>query len=338
MDSNWSIKLNVFPKLIRVSVGSAIVLRLLKGKLDALPTTAYLMTYKDGKCTANCGFCPQARASRSRDGLLSRVSWPIFETRLTLERIVASAKDGDLKRVCIQSLNYPSVFSDIQQLTEAIHEAVSIPISVSCQPPTLKEARLLFEAGAERIGIPLDSANKGIFDKVKGRYARGPYRWKRQFELLRAAVDVFGKERVSTHLIVGLGESEKDLVTIIQWCVDTGVLPALFAFTPVTGTALENLTQPSVRKYRRIQLARHIIITRGARCENMKFDPEGQIIDFGVTRSFLEQIAATGNPFRTSGCPACNRPFYNEKPSGPIYNYPEPLTQEEIEKVAKEYL
>ncbi|HDI74230.1 MAG TPA: hypothetical protein ENF57_04430 [Candidatus Korarchaeota archaeon] len=26
--------------------------------------------------------------------------------------------------------------------------------------------------------------------------------------------------------------------------------------------------------------------------------------------------------FLTSGCPSCNRPFYNERPRGPIYNFP----------------
>ena len=47
---------NHLPKLVRVSVDSAIILGLLEGKLDAEPTPAYLMTYKTGKCTANRGF------------------------------------------------------------------------------------------------------------------------------------------------------------------------------------------------------------------------------------------------------------------------------------------
>jgi len=64
------------PESIHVSVGSAIVLGLLEGKLDDEPTTTYLMTYKTGKCTANCGFCPQARNSLSKAELLSRISWP----------------------------------------------------------------------------------------------------------------------------------------------------------------------------------------------------------------------------------------------------------------------
>jgi len=49
------------PKRIRVSVGSAIVLGLIKGRLDAEPTTVYLLTYRHEKCSANCGFCPQAK-------------------------------------------------------------------------------------------------------------------------------------------------------------------------------------------------------------------------------------------------------------------------------------
>ena len=68
------------PNAVRVSTGTAIVLGLAQGKLDAEPTTAYLMTYKQGKCTANCGFCPQARGSKSSAEMLSRVTWPTFPT------------------------------------------------------------------------------------------------------------------------------------------------------------------------------------------------------------------------------------------------------------------
>ena len=64
---------------IRVSIGSASVLGLnVSIKLKDPPTTCYLMTYKKGHCSANCGYCPQARSSDSSTEKLSRVSWPIF--------------------------------------------------------------------------------------------------------------------------------------------------------------------------------------------------------------------------------------------------------------------
>jgi len=324
------------PEKVRVSIGSAIVLGLINGRLDAKPTTAYLMTYRRGKCLANCGFCPQARESRSRTDMLSRVSWPAFSTEQVLNHMEANAKTSGIRRICIQALNYPKVHTHIQALVKAISKRVNIPISVSCQPINPENIRLLAEAGVERIGIPLDAVTPEIFDKVKGALAGGPYKMERQLALLEQAVKVFGKGMITTHLIVGLGESEKEMVEMIQKCVDMGVLPALFAFTPVAGTALENLKQPPIQQYRRIQLARHLIFHGNARAENMSFDENGRITGFGVDKQTLKQVVGSGEPFGTSGCPDCNRPYYNEKPSGPIYNYPRPLSEKEIAKIFEE--
>jgi len=324
------------PKTIRVSIGSAMVLGLLKGKLDAVPTTAYLMTYRKGKCVANCGFCPQARTSHGRADMLSRISWPFFPTESVLDGIEKTVREGKMKRVCLQALNYPEVFQHLACLVDAIHKKTDVPISVSCQPLNSDNTRFLAEAGVERIGIPLDAATEELFDEVKGSSAGGPYSWKKQFELLDEAVKIFGRGRVSTHLIVGLGESEREIVRLVQQCFDMGVLPALFAFTPISGTALERMPQPSIQKYRRIQIARHLIVHGTAKYESMQFDGKEGISDFGVGKRALLQIVRTGEPFLTSGCPDCNRPYYNEKPSGPMYNYPRGLAEKEFSSVIHE--
>jgi biotin synthase len=324
------------PKAIRVSIGSAMVLELLKGKLDAEPTTAYVMTYRKGKCVANCGFCPQARASYGRADMLSRISWPIFPTENVLDGIEKAVKEGKVKRVCLQALNYPEVFRHLAGLVDAIHKKADVPISVSCQPLNSDNIRLLAEAGVERIDIPLDAATEELFDNVKGSSAGGPYSWKKQFDLLDQAVNIFGRGRVSTHLIVGLGETEAEMIKLVQRCFDMGVLPALFAFTPISGTALERMPQPPIQKYRQIQIARHLIVHEMARYESMRFDGEGCIGDFGVNKRTLLKIIRTDEPFLTSGCPNCNRPYYNEKPSGPMYNYPRGLTEKEFSLVLHE--
>lgn len=321
------------PKKVRVSLGSAIAIGLLNGRVDAEPTTAYLMTYREAKCTANCGFCPQARQSRGKADMLSRVSWPVFDTKTVINSLQKTVSNGKIRRVCFQALNYPEVFSNLQMLANAIRQQVKAPISVSCQPLTVGNIELLAEAGFERVGIPLDAATEEIFNKIKGAEVGGPYRWKRQLQLLGNAVRVFGKNHVSTHLIAGLGETEKEMVNIIQWCKQEGVLPALFAFTPIAGTAMEKNPQPPVQSYRRIQLARYLIVHRIATQKNMRFDENGCLTDFGVGKRTLTRIIRAGKPFLTSGCTNCNRPFYNEKPSGPIYNYPRELAKKEVEEV-----
>ncbi|MCW4004094.1 MAG: radical SAM protein [Candidatus Bathyarchaeota archaeon] len=326
------------PAQVRVSVGTAIVLGLLEGKMDAEPTTAYLMTHKTGKCSANCGFCPQARGSKSNTELLSRVTWPAFPTAKVLKALSVTSDKEKIKRVCIQALNYPSVFVHLVALVKEIKKHAAVPVSVSCQPLNKENMKLLAKAGVDRLGIALDAATKALFDKVKGKDAGGTYSWESQFRLLNDANAVFGRGNVSTHLILGLGETEKEAVAIIQKCVDMSVLPALFAFTPVRGTAMEEKLPPPLESYRRVQLARHLIVNGKARVEDMRFNDEGTIICFGVTRQNLEAEIDSGLAFRTSGCPDCNRPFYNEKPSGPIYNYPTTLSRKETEKVKRQLL
>jgi len=324
------------PRQIRVSAGSATVLGLLKGKLDAEPTTAYLMTYKAGKCTANCGFCPQARKSQSKAQMLSRVTWPAFPTRTVLEQLEKAVQAEKIKRVCVQALNYPEVFSGVSAFVEALKGRVSVEVSVSCQPLSSQNLWFLRKAGVDRIGIALDAATERLFNEVKGAGAGGPYKWRDEFLLLRVAVGVFGEGNVSTHLIVGLGETEQEAVGLVQECVDMGVLPALFAFTPVSGTALASRAQPKVDAYRRVQVARHLIVNGLARSDDMSFDGDGRVTDFGVSRELVTAIVESGKPFLTSGCPNCNRPFYNEKPSGPVYNFPRSLRPEELAAVKSE--
>jgi len=323
------------PTKVRASVGSAIVLELMRGRLDALPTTVYLLTYHEGKCSANCGFCPQARTSTSRADMLSRVTWPTFPTPQVFSRIASAWQEKVIKRVCIQAINYPGVFDDLLALIAEIVSRANVPVSVSCQPLNIAQMRMLAKAGVDRVSVALDAATEELFNKVKGALTCSPYNWKKQRKTLEEAVRVFGKDSVSTHLIVGLGESERQLIETVQWCVDSGVYPSLFAFTPVSGTALEELPQPSITSYRRVQLARQLIVLKKTRCENMKFDGDGRIIDFGVSRDLLRNVVKSGTAFQTSGCPGCNRPYYNERPGGPIYNYPRPLTTNELMEVEK---
>lgn len=324
-------------EMIRVSSGSAIVLGLIEGFLNAKPTTAYFLTYLEGKCTANCGFCSQAKSSKSRADMLSRVAWPVFSTKEVIPKLVTAAQRGGIKRVCIQALNYPTVLEDLSALVEEIkRHGTKVPISVSCQPLNKEEMKKLAEAGVERIGISLDAATKDVFDRVKGWSAGGPYEWDRQRDALLEAVEVFGKGKVSTHLIVGLGETEKEMIETIQWCVDNSIYPALFAFTPIPGTALEHNRSPTVSHYRRIQLARYLIVAGKTRSEKMNFNEKGGIVDFGVSKELLESTILSGTPFLTSGCPHCNRPYYNEKPSGPLYNFPIQPTSREIKEIEQQ--
>ena len=317
------------PDRVRVSVGTASVLGLLRYRLSVSPTTAYLMTYTEGSCLANCSFCAQARDHHANRDQLSRVVWPDYP----LDRVMAGFREPALdvlERVCVQVINYPGFLDDTVDLVRLLNDETGLPVSVDTCPVYKESLLRLREAGAEMISIPLDGATPRIFDEIKGRGVKGPYRWERHIEVLGVAVEVFGEGNVGSNLIVGLGETEREAAELVQRLHDMKVKTVLFAFTPLAGTRLEGLPPPQLEKYRRLQAARHLIVNGYAVLEDLSFDEGGRITGYGGVD--LDTVLRDGVAFMTTGCPGCNRPFYNERPSGPFYNYPRPLTEDEIKE------
>jgi len=70
----------------------------------------------------------------------------------------------------------------------------------------------------------------------------------------------------------------------------------------------------------------------------MVFDSEGNLSSLGVSEELLRNEVLSGVPFVTSGCPDCNRPYYNERPGGKLYNYPEKPKSDETTEILKEIL
>ncbi|RLI07925.1 radical SAM protein, partial [Candidatus Bathyarchaeota archaeon] len=70
-----------------------------------------------------------------------------------------------------------------------------------------------------------------------------------------------------------------------------------------------------------------------SRYELMSFDAGGRIVDFGLAGGELVEVASSGLPFMTSGCPDCNRPYYNEPVRGPLYNYPFRPGEEDVRAI-----
>ncbi|MFX0108250.1 MAG: radical SAM protein [Candidatus Hodarchaeota archaeon] len=315
------------PDSIRLSLGTAMQLELVEGQKSSMYTTAFLMTYLNGKCDANCAFCPQSSSSSSSTKLLSRISWPEVEMDAFLE---AFGKQMDLfNRVCIQSLKYSDAVDDVISILSEVRSLSSLPISVSIHPLTRKDMIRLRDAGASNIGIAFDACTPELFEVIKGSERGSPYRWAKHLQAIEEALDVFGLGRVTTHLMVGLGETEEEAINFLLQMKHLGVSVGLFAFTNIRGTSLESHASPSLATYRRIQAIKYLILRGHIDPKQMRFDRQGRA-SLDIDSALLEDMLSSGHAFQTSGCPGCNRPFYNERPRGPMYNYPRALSDEEV--------
>jgi len=305
--------------MIGVSIGTASLLGLSGSACEVYPTTAYLMT--GSRCLLNCAFCAQARRSYAGSQKLSRVSWPLFKTDDVFRRLAKSHEDGILKRACIQVVNSRDVFSVLEERVARLRRVTKVPLSVAANCLREKEMDTLFLRGADVLGISLDCATGPLYRRVKEG------RWNSALErLLRAALVHPG--RVRTHLIAGLGETEEEMVRMLEYLYEHCIPVGLFAFTPVRGTAMADHGCPEMASYRRIQYAHHLI--KNGHTGKYAFK-KGKLF-FCENMEELKRLSGYGEAFQTSGCPGCNRPYYNERPGRPFYNYPRPLLENEFEE------
>ncbi len=304
-----------------------------------------LVTYPEG-CAARCAYCGLHRERRVQPEKRTfiRVGWPTYPLDDVIERL--NRNGHSLRRVCVGMITHRRAFEDMNTIIRRFREESDRPISALISPTLIRDLSRLAEvkeAGADMVGIAVDAATPELFARFRGPEVNGPHRWEHYWATVEEAVRLFGPFKVGVHLIVGLGETEQEMLQTIQRAHDMGAHTHLFSFFPEAGSLMEHHPQPPFGQYRRVQLGRYIINNGYGRVEPMTFNEAGQVVDFGVP---VEDLIRYGEPFMTSGCPgpdgrvACNRPFGNERAGAPMRNYPflpEPEDVELIRYQLREY-
>ena len=310
--------------MIRVSIGTAIELGIAKGKNDIPPTTAYIMI--GNRCNNKCSFCSQSMESSSRKDKLSRILWPDYDKECILKAF-KEYKLKNIKRICIQSMSSDEAYKEVEEFIKYIKKELEIPISLSAKLEDMDDLEKFFEIGVDKIGIAVDAANKNLYESIKGTD------FDKKIDFLKEAGLMY-PNKISTHIIVGLGETHKEIYDIYKTLRSYNITISLFAFTPVKGTKMENIKQPSIESYRRVQLMTYMI-DKGYNRDYFKFSKEGYLNEIELD-SYIKSDVLKGYPFEIKGCKNCNRPYYNERPGSTIYNYSRPLKKEEIYLALKE--
>ena len=102
----------------------------------------------------------------------------------------------------------------------------------------------------------------------------------------------------------------------------------LFCFNPEAGSAMADRAQPELQRWRRIQLARHLVEVEGGDLDMFSFDSMGAIAQIRVPRRALDEVVTDGRAFMTNGCPGeggvpgCTRPYGSYRPVEAFRDYP----------------
>ncbi len=333
------------PEYAKMSHATAISLGLMHNRMyrGAVNRCINLLVHYPEGCSANCAYCGLAKKRPGTYGEKSfiHVEWPLFSMGEIIDAV--NRAPGYVKRTCISMITNGKCKAHTLSMTEQLTRATKLPVSILTSPTILNED-FLYEAkrcGADKVGVALDLATPGLFDQYRGKGVSGPHRWEKYWQFIKDSLGVFGPHNVGAHLMVGMGETEKEMVTLMDQLWQMGVDNHLFSFFAEEDSSLGNMPQPPWPTYLRIQLARHLIENEISSPDQMEFNEKGSIVDFGVDPERFEAVIQSGIPFMTTGClddkgeVACNRPFGNCLPDVQQWNYPYRPNREEINLILK---
>lgn len=342
------------PDYVQMSTAAAITLGLVPGRLYRCSCTRclnLLLTYPEG-CRANCAYCGLARhreaARNYADRNFIRVDWPAAPLDDVIARVAAQGPISPFERMCISMITHPNSDADAKEVLARWVERIprsTVPVSILSNPTTLTRADVedFARLGADIFTVALDAASRDVFVATRGRAVEGPQCWDKYWEVFGYAAETFGPDRIGMHLVVGLGETDRDVLDICRRLVAVGGHSHLFCFFPEAGSLMDHVPAPSRTRWRRIQLARYLLEYAGHDFAALRFDANGGLANFGMDRARLEEIIASGIPFRTSGCPgkqrpdvsACDRPYGDSPPSN-IASYPFQPDADDLQTIARQ--
>jgi biotin synthase-related radical SAM superfamily protein len=177
-------------------------------------------------CSNGCEFCPlAAKTAKPRD---------------TIERMISVAADSKkhgLKGIGITTgipayLTSEKLIDELARAIAKLRKVVgnNVPIGVSPFASSRSQLELLFNAGADELRINSETFNRDLFSCICPDKNLDDI-----LESLHQAVGIFGVGKVSSNIIVGLGENDDDVRRGIDELCNLKVIPTLYPLDPIPG-------------------------------------------------------------------------------------------------------
>jgi biotin synthase-related radical SAM superfamily protein len=175
------------------------------------PEQAYITISE--RCVNDCKFCPVPKLNgdiKDLDRILAMVEEAYSTGKLRAISLTSGVADTPEKEVTLAV-----------RIVEALRERYNLPIGVSVYP-TAGSTEALHSAGADEIKYNVETMDPAIFARVCPGLSLDFI-----LKALEEAVPVFGKNRVFSNLILGLGEDDACVRDGVTRLAAMGVIPVL---------------------------------------------------------------------------------------------------------------
>ncbi len=208
----------------------------------------------DERCRFSCRFCSSP--------LLDHERYKVPDLQRLVDRLVAAATSGEVTSFALTSGVWPDFDGAIERMASVVaqlHQRTGLPIGVEPLAQHAGHLRQLRQAGASELKLNIQAATEEIFSAVCPGLS-----YARQWELLAEGVRLFGRGRVTSNLIIGLGEHDEEVEAAVRHLGDIGVVVTLRRLH-TTSLIEEGLANALGGSPPRIGAERHLSLARSTR-------------------------------------------------------------------------
>lgn len=239
-------------KIIHYPSGKTIVEHIkIERVLAHAPEQLFFLLYKD--CFNGCKFCPLTYKKSDKP----HYSWERMKARI-VESIPHGIQSIGITSSCPAGKTEDELVDELVCIIRKIRILVgeNIPIGVSLKTPTKKSLLRLKDCGVCEMRLNLE-----IYNAELSTYLMPNKKIDEIIHSIKIAVDIFGKNKVSSNLIIGLGESDKDILNGIDKLAEIGAIATLYPYDPLD---IENDTfkRPSTERIYRLALKHKEILEK----------------------------------------------------------------------------
>ena len=174
----------------------------------------------DQRCIYNCRFCTSP--------LLKGDATKHLTNEKIIEMIGNSLKERNVVSVALTSGVAGSVRETAERMiscVKAIRNAFpDMPIGVEPYLDSEEQIKALKDAGADEIKINIETPRRDIFEKICPELDSSLI-----MRMILSSVKIFGLGKVTSNIIFGIGESDKDVERGIEMLASAGCVPTLRA-------------------------------------------------------------------------------------------------------------
>jgi len=172
----------------------------------------------DTACIYHCKFCTSPYLdNRTTKGL---------DPDKVVSLILKAAERPEMKAVALTSAVVKDPQSTVDKLSYVIAKVrerlPSIPIGVEPYIDSLEQVEQLKTAGADEIKLNIETYDREIFEKVCGEQ---DFEW--ILTVIEHAVKVFGRGKVTSNIIVGMGETDANVLAGVENLARLGCIATL---------------------------------------------------------------------------------------------------------------